>query len=430
MRYRLIDLFRGTSVTTHYSYFRQAQHTASSLKLEQKERLERFLIFLRTFNPYYSQKLREIRAAQIVSEPYKILQSLPVTDKSFIKDNMGELFSPVRARKYQKKKTGGSTGQPLVYYVDLDAISASWAYMLWFWQRLTGYRPGLPYLTVAGSSLGGMGHRFKNTIYQFLQNNYLIQADAIEDAMHADQNRIKKAFLLYGYPSAIVSIIEKNPNLFRGHRLKAVFTTSEQLMPNVRSYIQAQLKIPVYDVYGANDGGLISCECETCNGFHYNPLNCYVEEFLNEEGQTELLLTSLNSMALPFVRYRVGDAGILGDFGSCKCGSPFPIIQNLLGRTRDLIKLKDGKSIHGSTFNKLVNHFPEIRRYRMIQSNDYSITVYLEMRDYEAWLKTDQRSTFEAGLKGILQGICFKIEKLEAPPQGNQKFEVIKSLVN
>jgi phenylacetate-CoA ligase len=355
------------------------------------------------------------------------LTRLPVIDKSAITENSALLFNPLPGRKYQAKQTGGSTGDPLRYYIDLEAVSQHWAFILWCWHQYAGYLPGDPYLTVSGSSLGTLGARFRTKVYHTLQNNYLIKGDLISPDMRVDSNKIRQARFLYGYPSSIVSLIETRPDIFRGHRLKAVFTTSEQLLPKVRQFIETQLGISTYDMYGANDGGVISCECREHVGFHYDPLNCYIEEYRNEESLVELLLTSLNSYSFPFVRYRVGDVAVLDEFGSCSCGSPFPLILNLSGRTRDLVKLADGRKVHGVKLNKFIFSYPEIRRYRVIQLKDLSITVQVEIDKFDTWAVSDTKDRFENQIKNLLPGSDIVIEKLTTAHAGDNKFKVIES---
>lgn len=430
MRYRMIDLLRGTRTTAKYNRLAENHFTPESLRALQRRKLADFLLTLRQCNPYYSELLGWMDESLIRTEPEQVLPMLPVTDKPFISENLGKLFHPIPGRKYQSKQTGGSTGAPFSYYVDLETISESWAFILWTWHRYAGYTPGEPYITVAGKSLGAFGNRMKIRVYEALQNNYLISGDVISEGMAADLPRIRKARLLFGYPSSIFDLLEKNPGLFDSHRLRAVFTTSEQLLPNVRAYIEKKLGIPVFDSYGANDGGIISCECEAHRGLHYNPLNCYVETHENGDGQVELLLTSINSFSLPLVRYRVGDVATLGDFGCCPCGSPFPMIRDLTGRTRDLVRLRNGKSVHGVKFNKLFYGFPAVRRYRVVQDADFRLTVYLDIQDYAEWDASEEKTTLERKLGTIVPDMEFGFEPLGELPADNSKFKVIESLVH
>lgn len=427
MRYALIDMLRGTRTLRRYKTFLHTVYTPESLRASQEKKLGELLLFLSRSNPYYKRLLHSFTPSMMLANPRQIMTRLPVIDKSVITENSAQLFQPVQGRKYQAKQTGGSTGDPLRYYIDLEAVSQFWAFILWCWHQYAGYSPGNPYLTVSGSSLGTLDTRFRTKVYHSLQNTYHIKGDLISSNMRVDLKKIRHARFLYGYPSSIVSLIETIPDIFQGHRLRAVFTTSEQLLPKVRQFIEMQLGISTYDMYGANDGGVISCECREHIGLHYDPLNCYVEEYRNEEGLVELLLTSLNSYSLPFVRYRVGDVAMLGDFGSCSCGSPFPMILKLSGRTRDMVRLADGRKVHGVKLNKFIFAYPEIRRYRVIQAKDFRITVQVEIDDFDAWTVSETKDRFENQIKNLLPGSEIVIEKLTTVATGYKKFKVIES---
>jgi len=427
MRYHLIDILRGTRIISYYKQFCSMPYTADELKNLQCRKLAAFLILLRHENPFYSQFLQNIDESQIRLFPENVLRLLPLADKRFINKNIDKLFSPKPGRKYQSKHTGGSTGEPFHYYIDLTAVSESWAYILWCWHKYVGYKPGEPYMTVAGASLSAQGQKLKVKIYQLLQNSYFINADVISTDIQVKKKAVVKSRLLFGYPNAILSLLEMKPSLFDGHRLRAVFCTSEQLTLNVRRSLEEVLKVPVYDLYGANDGGLISCECKIHCGFHYDPLNCYVEEYINEDGESELLLTGLNSLTLPFVRYRVGDVATLGEFGSCPCGNPFPMIRNLKGRSRDLIRLHNGQAVHGVLFNKIFYPFQEVQRYRIIQTDDYRVSVQLEIKEFQAWYASERRNDLEHQLSDLLKDTTFFIEELQPGSWKKGKFRLIES---
>jgi len=431
MRYKIIDILRGTTTSLLYKQLSSFHSSPEELHKEQEKRLGYFLCQIKKQNPLYSTYLSKISDVDIRQDPATVLKILPIVDKNFISQNRENLFAPISKRKWQFKKTGGSTGEPFQYAIDLKSISESWAYTLWCWNKYADYTPGDPYITIAGSSLGGGSYRLKTQIYRTLQNNYLISGDTISKDMNVHSHRIKKAKLIFCYPSSMLALLETKPTLFLNHRLKAVFTTSEQLLSPVRKFIEKTLNVPVFDMYGANDGGVISCECNHHNGFHYDPFNCFIETIRNDvTGQSELLLTSLNSLCFPFVRYRVGDMAELGEFGSCNCGNPFPLIKNLSGRTRDVLKLQDGSYVHGVVFNRLFYQFPEVKRYKIVQTKDYTITILVDIDSFSEWKDSSKHKQMEDELLKTLKETPFLIEALKITSTGMQKFKLIESHVS
>jgi phenylacetate-CoA ligase len=206
--------------------------------------------------------------------------------------------------------------------------------------------------------------------------------------------------------------------------IKAIFTTSEQLLPQNRQLIEAAFNKPVFDMYGANDGGILTCECPMHSGYHINTLNCYVETFTNEFGMSELLLSNLNSFGFPLVRYRVGDLGEV-ETGNCECGLNWPRVTELKGRTRDVIKLKDGTSIHGSLFNKVFYRYEKIDGYKIVQNKDLTITLYIHLKNEEQFefISSNLRHDFNE----IIGSIELKVELMHEQNPTNQKFKLIES---
>lgn len=419
----IIDKFRGTDILRKYDELKGlALNPANSASTS---RLSDLLLNLKQKNKYYSPLLSPFSEFDIISSPVEVLHEMPIMDKEIINKNKTEILTRIEGRSIQKKKTGGSTGSPFYYYVDKDHLSWFWGYIYFFWNRFSGYNPGDPFITIAGNSLRTNNRRILETIYHKLQNNYFITGDIIDSNMEIDYSKTNKAVLLYGYPSSIMNILRVKPEFIKNlSRLKAVFTTSEQLFPKTREFIESTLGIPVFDMYGANDGGILTCECEMHDGYHINTENCYVESFDNEFGMTELLLTNLNSYSFPLVRYRVGDLGSV-DFTPCQCGLSLPKIKELKGRTRDLIRLPGGKSVHGSLFNNVFYKFNLIDGYKIVQNKDLSIVLYIHVSNPVKFSEVSEQLLTE--IRQLLGGLSVSIEQMNEYNPTNLKFKLIES---
>lgn len=425
---RIIDKVRKTNILEHYqAYKHMADTNADVISLQQKS-LSAFLLKLREKNKFYAPLLQAFDTEKIQKTPAEILNQLPVMDKAAITANFDTLYTPVKGIDFQQKKTGGSTGDPFRFYVDKKHLSGMWALNYYFWHKYSGYNPGDRFVTIAGNSLRTDNYRLAENIYYRLQNNYFVTGDVIDSNFKPKAGKLKNAKLIYGYPSSIYSILKINPDFPHSFsKLKAIFTTSEQLLPGVRQTIETAFKQPVFDIYGANDGGILACECTEHTGYHFNFNHCYVETQQHTSGLNELLLTNMQSLTLPFVRYKVGDIGDL-TYAQCKCGSVWPRIINLQGRTRDLIRLPDGSIIHGSLFNKIFFSFPEIETYRIVQQADYNITLYIRLH------QGNDTEIIAAKLKeSLLKQMSlaeFTIKPMPAHDPSNTKFKIIESYVD
>lgn len=422
---RMIDRIRGTEIFARYHELRRMASDAAAIDSARKKNLTELLSVLKKKNTFYKPLLERFSSEELKSYPQIVLSSMPVIDKQIINSHYNEVFTPIPGRPSQKKKTGGSTGNPFYYHVDKDHLSWFWAHIYFFWNFCSGYSPGDPFVTIAGNSLRTANRRFSEKIYHYLQNNYFIKGDVIDESLRVNIRKINKAKLLYGYPSSIQNLIKARPELpGKFSNLVAIFTTSEQLLPQTRSMIEQAFGKPVFDMYGANDGGILTCECTEHSGYHINTLNCLVENIRNEHNLCELLLTNLSSYSFPFVRYRVGDLGKL-ETGPCKCGLPWPRIVELKGRTRDLIKLPGGGAIHGSYFNNIFYRFTEVDGYRIVQQKDFSIEIHIHTREEADY--TPVARDIADFIKTEMPALVFHLQKMPDYNPTNAKFKLIES---
>src|SRR5581483_9033383 len=106
--------------------------------------------------------------------------------------------------------------------------------------------------------------------------------------------------------------------------------------------------IPVRGPYSSEEVGLLGFECaENPAAYHVATSNVCVEVIadtaiasLNPDAG-RILVTHLHSYATPFIRYDLGDVGTLRKF--CSCGHDGPVLANVYGRTKALLKHSDGR---------------------------------------------------------------------------------------
>mgnify|MGYP004635477697 CR=1 FL=1 len=134
---------------------------------------------------------------------------------------------------------------------------------------------------------------------------------------------------------------------------KGVFG-SERWSEKMREYIQRELGIELYDIYGLTEiyGPGIGISCQAANGMHYWDDYVYIEIIDpvtgkpvadGEEG--EIVITTLVKEGAPLLRFRTHDISRIIP-GECSCGSHYPRLDTIKGRSDDMFK------VHG------VNMFP------------------------------------------------------------------------
>ena len=157
--------------------------------------------------------------------------------------------------------------------------------------------------------------------------------------------------------------------------LKKGVIGSERWSEKMRKYIQEGLEIELYDIYGLTEiyGPGIGVNCQAESGIHYWDDYIYIEIINPQTGEPvadgeegEIVITTLVKEGAPLIRFRTHDISRIIP-QACSCGSPFPRIDMIKGRSDDMFK------VHG------VNMFPS-QVEDLLQnvdgaSSEYAITI-------------------------------------------------------
>lgn len=158
-----------------------------------------------------------------------------------------------------------------------------------------------------------------------------------------------------------------------------VLTFGEQLTEPVRAAIHASFDAPVYDSYGTNEVSTIAAQCPEHGSYHIESERVWVE-ILDDAGnplpdgvEGEVVVTNLLNTAMPIVRYRTGDVGVLRD-QRCPCGRPHKTMRLISGRWPGAIEFPDGSSTDVMRLIKLLDHCP-VEQVQVIQQESLDLTV-------------------------------------------------------
>ena len=150
---------------------------------------------------------------------------------------------------------------------------------------------------------------------------------------------------------------------------------SERWGDKMRKRIANELGVDLYDIYGLTEiyGPGIGMSCDEECGMHmwtdylyFEIVNPKTGELVPEGEIGELVITTLRKQGAPLIRYRTHDLTRLLP-GECACGSPYPRIDTLIGRTDDMVKVK-GVNIFPSQIDELLNQFTEA-------SSEYQVMI-------------------------------------------------------
>ena len=321
------------------------------------------------FQNYSLQKRQDIVNYHLKHNPfYKSLTKLnhfedwnaiPIMTKHDLQASLKQRLSDgFTTKNVYVNKTSGSSGDPFIFAKDKFCHALTWAviqnrfgwYGLDFNSSMQARFYGIPL-----DKRGYFKERFKDR----LSKRYRFSVFDLSDT--AFENHLKKfettAFeYLNGYTSSIVQFAKflqrKNLNLKAiCPTLKACIVTSEMLFNDDKKLMELQFDVPVINEYGASELDLIAFENPN-KQWQVNSETLYLE-ILDEHNNVlpygekgRVVITSLYNKAHPFIRYDIGDIGMLSKKSSLKT----PILETLIGRTNDIAYLPSGKKAAGLTF--------------------------------------------------------------------------------
>ncbi len=174
----------------------------------------------------------------------------------------------------------------------------------------------------------------------------------------------------------------KRYGLKRIESLKYIELTGEMLLPDMVKEIKQVFGCMVANQYGCNEANSIAYECP-CGKMHIMENNVYVQ-VVNENGwevvdgeEGEIVITTLENHAMPFIRYKIGDMGYVKHDVNCRCGNKSPILTLTTGRVNDYIETKSGRKINSYIFVNAVDivnakYYGIILQFQVVQKEyDY-----------------------------------------------------------
>lgn len=331
------------------------------LEIQQKDALK--------FDDYIQHKKREIVAFHLkhnsfYSEFAKDVDlndwnSLPVMTKADLQQPLEQRLS----KGYTKKnvylnKTSGSSGHPFYFAKDKFCHALTWAEIMsrfgWYNIDFNTSKQARFY----GIPLDKKGY-YKERVKDVFSNRYRFSVfDLSDKAFEGVLQKFKSTTFdfINGYTSPIVQFAKflKQKNVVLKDicpTLRVCITTSEMLFNDDKQLLEIQFGIPVVNEYGASELDLIAFQ-NPKNEWQLNSETLFVEildddnNVLPHGQEGRVVITSLYNKAHPFIRYDLGDIGVISEQSTAKK----PILKQLVGRTNDIAVLPSGKTSAGLTF--------------------------------------------------------------------------------
>lgn len=411
---------------------------AARLRDLQLKRLRALLTRAQTKVPYYRDLFQQIgfdpaRDLKTVED----LARLPLLDKPTIRANSDRLRAD-DARGLARFNTGGSSGEPLVFYIGKERVShdvaAKWRATRWWNVDI-----GDPEIVVWGSPIELGAQDSVRAVRDRMLRTSLLPAFEMSEAKldgFLEEIQRRRPRMLFGYPSALSHIARHAKAKFQRMDdlgIRVAFVTSERLYDEQRAQISGTFGCPVANGYGGRDAGFIAHQCPS-GSMHITAEDIIVET-IDSEGRPvpagtagEIVVTHLATGDYPFIRYRTGDVGVLGT-KQCACGRGLPVLQEIQGRSTDFLVTQDGAVMHGLALVYILRDLPQVKSFKIIQESVDHTRVQVVS---DAPLETALRGAIEAGFKKRLgAGVQVDIEPVEAIlPEKSGKFRYVVSKVD
>ena len=379
-------LKRHDSVAVRRRLERSQWLPRAAIEAEQLQRLRLFLLDIGTNVPFYKALFARVNFAPEALNSLDDLSRLPLLTKSDIRTAGATLLASDHG-PVSRYNTGGSSGEPLIFYIGKQRkshdVASKWRATRW-WGVDIGDREAV----VWGSPIElGSQDRIKH-LRDAVFRTWLLPAFEMNEARldgFLDNIRQRRPAMLFGYPSALSLMAGhaiKRGLAMNGLGIKVVFVTSERLYDHQRELIERVFGCPVANGYGGRDAGFIAHQCPA--GSMHVTAEDIVVELVDGQGRQvnpgevgEVVITHLASRDFPFVRYRTGDMAVAED-SPCACGRGLPRLKEIQGRSTDFVVAADGTVMHGLALIYVIRDLPGVSRFRIVQHTLQRTQVQLE----------------------------------------------------
>lgn len=251
-------------------------------------------------------------------------------------------------------RTGGSTGEPTA--VVHDARGRDWGRATRLYAlRLARFPLGTPYFRLWGSEQDLLNQQatLQQRVLRALHaeiplNAFRARESDLQRHYERMQRRPRIRHLMTYVDAAAGFALYLRDQQLRPPTFETVMACAGTVTPDLRQLLQDTFQADVFDKYGSRECCDMACECHHHSGLHVFSPNV-VLEIVDDQNRPcppgvtgRILVTLLNNLSFPMIRYDIGDLGAWAKPDPCPCGSPFPRIRELSGRQDDLLTTEDG----------------------------------------------------------------------------------------
>jgi phenylacetate-CoA ligase len=364
--------------------------SAKELADKQLDSLRRIISHAKERCPYYS---REWDRLQLHADNITSLEDFskwPLTTRETIHVHRQQMLSTAPGMKTISKATGGSSGVPLQFDLNVESHERREAatYRGYSW---AGAGPGTRQFFLWGVAVGARTWRqqWKDRLYNVVHRRTVASSFSLSQhsvpTVLANLNTCRPHAIV-AYTSALYFLArELQERKLVPFSPRSIIVGAEKLHPFQRELIESVFRAPVFETYGSREVMLMGAECDRHKGLHLTAENLLIE-VTDDEGRPtpkgqegNVVVTDLTNYGMPFIRYVNGDRAIAG-YRACDCGRGLPMISQVAGRQADMLRTPSGRVLTGLFFPHFLKDFPAVERFLVTQEALDAVRVDLVIR--------------------------------------------------
>ncbi len=412
----------------------------AALEANQMQQFRNLLQFVITHSPYYARRFLASGTRVRDFQTLESLRGLPLLSRHDLQSAGDAFFCkdlPADQGEIGVTQTSGSTGEPVrvrktginqLFWHTYTLRNCTW-HQIPFDARYTIIRPNVD----AYEEQPNWGAPFE-LLYETGPTQVMPITTPLTEQIDLLRKFQPETLLIN--PSNLRGLVDLWRDGGSGlSKLRWIKSIGETLPDELREAV-AELDpgVSVIDGYSSQECGAIAIQCPDGDGYHVMSESLIVE-ILDQHGEPcapgeigRIVVTDLQNLASPIIRYDIGDYAQLGE--TCSCGRGLAKLDRILGRRRNLV-LKPNGDRHWPLvgFHDFGTIAP-IRQYQLIQETVERITVRFVTDEA---LTLDQKTAFTNLLQKAL-GYEFELDILDQrdrlPLQPGGKFEEFISKVS
>ncbi len=314
------------------------------------------------------------------------LKIIPPTSKKDIKESQLDYVSnKFKKEELKTSRTSGSTGEPFVSYFDKRAWQILKLKSKLRARMACGFKPWEKFVIVEAMTPNeAEEHNHKAKLKKLLiRRKFISVYEPVEN--HIGFYEKFKPTTIYGFPSYFQRLSEHiTKNNINMDYVKRLYSSSEVFDPNSRKIIEKAFKTKVYDIYGSTETKEVAWECPKHEGYHINE-DLVIVEIVDDDNNPvkdgdvgKILITTLQNLAMPLIRYDVGDSGKMISH-KCSCGRTFKLMKPVYGRQTDYFELEGGRKLSPYELTMSVEGIEGILKQQHVRINKNKIKIILKV---------------------------------------------------